>query len=214
MISRIQLSALILIAALVWGLVLIAEGVQVTPAWFRPFSIVIGILVTLLTAVDRWLWRWRWLQLGLFPMPDIRGTWLVRLRPEAPWNNPPERQAYMVIRQTYSSVTLRFYTAESASESITARVMRAEDGTFSLAAVYRNTPRLPFRKDSPIHLGALKLDIQGDPPTALSGQYWTDRKSQGELLLSDRKWHLASSFEDGAKMTGEVITEKESITNV
>lgn len=208
MISRIQLSALILIAALVWGLALIAEGIQVTPAWFRPFSLVVGILVTLLTLVDRWLWRWRWLQLGFFPMPDLRGTWRVSLRPAAPWNDPPERIAYMVVRQTYSSITFRLFTAESSSESIAARVMKAEDGTFSIAAVYRNTPRLSLRETSPIHLGALKLDVRGDPPVSLSGQYWTDRKSQGELVLTDRSWYLASSFEEAGRFAG--VPKKEA----
>lgn len=211
MLSRLQLSALILIAALVWGLALIAEGVQVSPAWFRPFSLVVGVLVTLLAVVDRWLWRWKWLQVGMFQMPDLRGTWRVVFRPEAPWNNPPERVGYMVVRQTFSSITLRLYTAESASETITARVLKAEDETFSIAAVYRNTPRLQVRDNSPIHLGAFWLTVNGTPPLSLSGQYWTDRKTRGEMELSNREWTLAGSFDDAARLVGEPVASKEVV---
>ena len=200
-ISRLHISGILLIAAGVWGVALILAGVPVTAAWFRPFSVVVGVLVLVLSIADRWLWRLRWLRPWLFNMPDLNGTWKVVIHPTAPESSPHEVIAYMVIRQTFSTVSLRLFTAESHSETLSARVVRCDDGTCNLAAVYRNTPRLQVRERSPLHHGALLLNVQGDPPESLAGQYWTDRLSQGELVLSARSAALAHSFDQATRLT-------------
>ncbi len=201
MISRLHISAILLIAAGAWGVALILAGVPVTASWFRPFSVVVGVLILVLSISDRWLWRLRWLRPWLFNMPDLNGTWKVVIHPTAP--TPPHDKviAFMVIRQTFSTVSLRLFTAESHSETLSARVVRCDDGTCNLAAVYRNTSRLQVRERSPLHHGALLLNVQGDPPDSLAGQYWTDRLSQGELVLSARNPTLAHSFDQATKLT-------------
>ena len=201
MISRLHISTILLIAAGVWGVALILAGVAVTANWFKPFSVVVGVLVLVLSIADKWLWRLRWLRPWLFNMPDLNGTWKVVIHPTAPEPPHDEVMAYMVIRQTFSTVSLRLFTAESHSETLSARVVRCDDGTCNVAAVYRNTPRLRVRERSPLHHGALLLNVQGDPPESLAGQYWTDRLSQGELVLSARSSALAHSFDQATKLT-------------
>jgi len=176
-------------------------GVPVTATWFRPFSIVTGVLVLVLSVADKWLWRIRWLRPWLFNMPDLNGTWKVAIHPTAPEALPSEVSAYMVIRQSFSSISLRLFTSESQSETLTARVVKCDDGTCNVAAVYLNTPRLQVRERSPLHHGALLLNVQGDPPESLAGQYWTDRLSQGELVLSARSSVKAHSFDQAKKLT-------------
>ena len=179
---------------------LLLAGVPVTAAWFKPFSIVVGALVLVLSVADKWLWRIRWLRPWLFNMPDLNGTWKVAIRPTAPESSPQKVGAYMVIRQTFSTISLRLLTAESHSETLSAHMVRRDDGTYGLAAVYRNTTRLQVRERSPLHHGALVLHVHGDPPDSLAGQYWTDRLSQGELLLSARIPEAAHSFEQAEKL--------------
>lgn len=199
--SRLHISAILFIAAGVWGVALIVAGFPVNADWFKPFSVVVGVLVLVLSIADRWLWRLRWLRPWLFNMPDLNGTWKVVIHPTAPEPPHDEVIAYMVIRQTFSTVSLRLFTAESHSETLSARVVRCDDGTCNLAAVYRNTPRLQVRQRSPLHHGALLLNVQGDPPESLAGQYWTDRLSQGELVLSARSPALADSFDQATRLT-------------
>lgn len=201
MISRLHISAILLVASGVWGVALLLAGVPVTAAWFKPFSIVVGALVLVLSVADKWLWRIRWLRPWLFNTPDLNGTWKVAIRPTAPESSPRKVGAYMVIRQTFSTISLRLLTAESRSETLSANVVRCDDGTYRLAAVYRNTTRLQVRERSPLHHGAFILDVHGGPPDSLAGQYWTDRFSQGELVLSDRNPKLAHSFEQAAKLS-------------
>lgn len=196
MISRIQLSAILLVATGVWGVSLIVAGVQVKPEWLRPFSLVLWALVVVVALADKVLWRFRWLQPWLFDMPDLRGTWRVLIHRTGLPEAPTDIEAYMVIRQTLSSISLRLFTADSHSETLSAKVVRCDDGTWTLAGVYRNTPRLAVRKDSPLHHGAILLSVQGKNPASLSGEYWTDRQSQGEIALSDRCTKLAHSFDE------------------
>jgi hypothetical protein len=202
LVSRLQISAIILFAAAVWGVSLILEGIKVRAVWLKPFSIVVGALVIVLSVSNRWLWRLRFLRPWLFNMPDIHGTWEVVINPTPRELPGQELLEFMVIRQTLSTISLRLLTRESNSETLSARMVRCDDGSFDLAAVYRNTPRLQFRERSPIHLGAMLLSVQGDPPSSLAGQYWTDRSSQGEIRLSNKKRLLAHSYEEAAGPDG------------
>lgn len=208
MISRIQISALLLVAAAVWAGALIFAGVQVTPDWFKPFSTVVGVLVLVLALAEKWLWRIRWLQPWLFNMPDIRGTWRVRIRPTGTAAAAEQINAFMVIRQSLSSLSLRLFTAESNSEILAARVVPHEDGTFMVAGVYRNIPRLAVRERSPLHHGALLLTVQGNPAESLAGEYWTDRNSQGEIVLTARAKTRAHSFDQAQRLTGGNANEQ------
>jgi len=204
MLSRLHLSVILLIAAAIWGTMLLVEGVAISGTWFRPFSAVVGILVLLLAAFDLWAWRLRFLQGWFVPRPDIRGTWSVELRSD--WKDPTTDTivapiaAYLVVRQTFSTLSLRMLTPESSSELVAAEISKAADGTYRLAGVYRNEPKLSVRDRSPIHFGAIALEIQGDPVKDLVGCYWTDRGTRGELRSLGRHARSASSFDEARSL--------------
>jgi len=42
--------------------------------------------------------------------------------------------------------------------------------------------------------------VHGDRPESLSGQYWTDRNSQGELVLTAKSKTLADSFDEAQRL--------------
>jgi hypothetical protein len=204
MLSRLHLSAILLIAAALWGGMLVFEGVAVNGTWFRPFSTVVGVVLLLLVAFDLWAWRLRILHGWFVPRPDLRGTWRVELRSD--WKDPATDKAigpivaYLVVRQTFSTLSVRMLTAESASELVAAEINKASDGTYRLAAVYRNEPKLSVRDRSPIHYGAIVLDVQGDPVKDLAGYYWTDRNSRGELRTLAQHDSIAGSFKEAQEL--------------
>ena len=101
----------------------------------------------------------------------------------------------MVIRQTYSSISLRLLTDESSSELIGAEIITLSDGTIRMAGVYRNEPRQLLRERSPIHNGAILLEIIGRPVTRLKGHYWTDRNTAGEIELNNRRNQIFHDYE-------------------
>lgn len=203
MITRIQLFVILFIAALIQGLLLLIDGVPVSLSWLRYIFIATTVLVLLLAVFDKWLWRQplvqRWALSWFIKRPDISGTWRATIISTWLDQSTGEVKApvegYMVIRQTFSLLSLRLMTSESASEFMVAEIISSADNTFQVMGVYRNEPKLSVRHRSSIHRGSVLLRMIGTPVTALKGDYWTDQNTSGELQLSDRNKELYDDFE-------------------
>jgi hypothetical protein len=200
--SRLHITALLLIAAFAWGTVLSASGIALPEGWFGPLSTVVSVLVVALLIFDTWLWRIRLLHPWFVAIPDLRGTWAGTLKSD--WINPktgervPAITVYFVVRQTYSRTSLRLMTSESTSKLLGGAIVREDDGRYVVSGVYLNTPKLDVRDRSPIHHGAVLLSVEGTPPQCLSGQYWTDRSTKGQIRLDRKSATLYDSYEDAA----------------
>jgi hypothetical protein len=164
---------------------------MVPVSFFHPLTRVVGFTVLVLEFFDRWIWKWRILPRSLVKRPNISGTWAVTLR--SSWIDPNtgtvvgEIAAFLVVRQTYSTIDLRLLTPESVSHQLAAQLIRVDDDHSSLAAVYRNEPKLHVRHTSAIHFGALVMPVPNAVPNTLVGEYWTDRRptpTSGELTAT------------------------------
>ncbi|MBI4305606.1 MAG: hypothetical protein HY678_04740 [Chloroflexi bacterium] len=201
-----HLSTILLVAAVVWGGLLIVDGVVVSIEWLRHLPIVTGVLLLLLAAFDVLLWRVPVLHPWFVRRPVVHGTWRVSIR--STWTDPNSGQqiapieGFMSIWQTFSRLSLRLMTDESRSEFLGAEILRSEDGTYRIVGVYRNEPRVSVRHRSPIHNGGLAMQVLGAPPSCLEGHYWTDRGSAGELVLSDRRRKLVHSMAEARALYG------------
>ena len=155
----------------------------------------------LLTAFDLWLWRLAWVQ-KLLPRPRVDGLWAATLTPTEgsripDGGNRGPIEAYVCITQTYWSMSIRQYTAESTSDSCSVSLAdRPDHQRFQLAYIYENQPRQEHIDRSPRHFGGSILDITGKIPREVVGFYFTDRYTKGDmhLRLVDRK-SAQSSFE-------------------
>ena len=197
--KRLHVSALLMLAATVWGAMLLLNGFAITPKFFQPFSLVVGVVVLALSAFDVWLWRVPVLQGWFVKRPHLWGTWRATFQStwidEATGEQIGPRSAYAVIRQTYTQTSLRLLTSESTSELLVDDIVLGTDGTFRLFGVYRNEPKVAVRHRSEMHYGAIALTVYSEPLLRLEGAYWTDRQTRGDLLLADRKTEEHDSFE-------------------
>src|SRR5579864_1565988 len=140
MISRLHLSALILLAFAIWAVILRLSGQPISANWFAPYATVITVLVISLAAFDIWLWRWRILQGWFVRRPHLWGTWRVQI--VSNWIDPATGRgiepidAFLTIRQTYSSIKLRMITNESTGDLLTGELLEKDDGSFRLAGIY------------------------------------------------------------------------------
>jgi hypothetical protein len=131
----------------------------------------------------------------------IRGTWKGEVA--SLWNDPQtgekpsQIEGYLVVRQTFKGVSVNLMTKESTSYSSLAQVVNA-DGTTVLSYLYLNQPRAVARERSPIHHGSAVLEVAGKPACRLSGRYWTDRDSRGELKFEQRCHRIADDFAEAA----------------
>jgi hypothetical protein len=188
-VSRAPLTIVVLLAASIWALTLIGHGWMVPIAFFTPASIVVSALSLVLLLWDRWLWRLGPLHPWLVHRPDLRGTW----KGELTRTDEKPLVIFLVVEQAFWTIHLRTFTAESRSASVIASLSEA-DGQFLLASLYRNEPRLNVQDRSRPHQGATMLWVHGSPPHALSGAYWTDRDTKGELHYDRVCRQLASDF--------------------
>ena len=199
MISRLHLSALLAVAAVVGGAVLVINGAAVRLEWLGAVSATVTVVSLALLAFQHWIWRWRLLHGWFVEVPDLRGTWRITLKSD--WVDPETKkrpadiEGYLAVRQTYTNLSLRLMTSESSSKLIGSSIHRAEDGLYEIIGVYQSHPKLSQRKQNPIHFGALLLQVEGDPPSSLSGHYWTDRESWGQLLTMERRLDLYPNFQ-------------------
>jgi hypothetical protein len=192
------------IAAILWFAILWLSGQGVSLSGLRLFASIPGIVLLLAIVFDRWLWRWPLVRQHLAQLPDVQGTWrgtiVTTWRPEDGKQMEPIT-AYLVVRQTYSATWARLLTERSASETVSAKLVEADDGLMTLAAVYRNTPRMSERVRSPMHFGAFLVELHDDPVMSISGHYWTDRVSGGDMEFASRSDKLAAGFEKAAKLS-------------
>lgn len=161
---------------------------------------VVTAYLVLHVVFTRWAWRWRVFQGWLVPYPDLQGTWQGEL--QTTWRDPSSGQipgpiaVTICIRQTFSSLSVVMFTAESMSYSTAASLSEADDSSLKrLSYTYTNTPRVGVRDRSIVHDGAAVLRIINRPERVLEGEYWTNRKSTGDLRLHYKSAELAQAFE-------------------
>src|SRR6266851_2100908 len=154
--------AIIYTAVAVWAIVLLVSGQKLSSNLLRPVSMVTSIVVLLSIAFELWLWKLPFLHGWLVKRPVIQGTWRAELRSnykDASGAPIPPIQGYMVIRQTFLKLSLRLHTQESSSQLIGTEIVCSVDGIYCVSGVYRNEPRYQDRSHSPIHYGAVWLQV-------------------------------------------------------
>lgn len=185
----------------VWVAILFFSGIEFRINWeaLKKLPEAIGIYSILLLAFTTWAWRLPFLQGWLVPYPDLEGTWEGTL--ESTWEDPStgKRKSpipiVFVIKQSFSSVSCVVYSEESSSYSNTAQISADDDsGTLQLSFNYTNRPRASVRERSEIHDGAAILRIFKRATLTLEGEYWTSRKTTGDMHLKFKSRKLADGF--------------------
>jgi hypothetical protein len=147
----------------------------------------------------KWLWRWRIFRGWLIPFPDLEGTWEGHI--QSTWVDPATDQTpepirvILVIKQTFSTLSCTMHTRESSSVSTAASFhMDESNDSKSVAYVFTNTPRVSVRDWSAVHQGAAMFRVVSAPELRLEGEYWTNRKSTGEMRLTRSSTKLVDGF--------------------
>jgi predicted pore-forming effector associated with SMODS systems len=193
------IKALIYIAVLAWTVILYINHEAIQSVWLKSLSTVTTVVLYAAMAFDLWLWKIPFLHGWFVKRPVIDGTWKVEIRSN--WIDPATGarilpvEGYMVVRQTLTALSLRLLTEESSSELIGTEIVCSSDGLYCISGIYRNEPRFEVRHRSAIHYGALWLRISDDPVKKITGHYWTDRETAGEITFSDRHKKSFQTFE-------------------
>lgn len=134
----------------------------------------IGLTVLLMFFYERWLWRYNPCE----KTPVLKRHYTGILK--SSYDNI-ERKASLEIKQTLLSVRVMLISGESKSNSLSASIDEIH-GTKKLIYCYLNTPKSEFRNRSEVHYGTAMLCV--DNPNELTGQYYTDRKTIGDMQFT------------------------------
>lgn len=175
----------------VWAVVLYASDVELPELWQNIVGNIPTVALFLAVAFDLWIWKLPVIR-NLHSRPNISGVWDTTIAPQAKSQIPDGGDRAPVgttlIEQTFWTLTITQTTAESESVS-RAEHIGSDGGSRTrkvLTYTYTNTPQLAVRDRSPIHVGAAMLAITSRRPDTLTGSYWTDRLTVGDLTLGRR----------------------------
>jgi hypothetical protein len=202
--TSIQIKTIVGLVITVVAFVFLAHGISAAPSVINSaFSWAVTVIAFALLLWERWLWSWPIFRPWMTDRPDLRGTWKGQLTSN--WIDAETKlsrdpiEVYLVIRQTFSTVDVRFFSSGSSSISLSASVYSDNVGLYTLAVTYRNTPRVLQRARNPIGHGGMLLSIRGAPIHQLDGEYWTDRGTKGEMTLRERCRGTAAADFDHAQ---------------
>ena len=173
----------------IWAAVLSISRTGLAISWnaVKQLPVVVTVYAILSYIFTKWLWKVPLLQGWLVPFPNLQGTWPGEIR--STWRDPKTDQSLppipviLVIKQSFLSISCAMHTRESDSYSHAAQISQDEDGTLRLSFNYTNRPRATARDRIAIHDGAAILRIVGGPNPLLEGEYWTSRRTTGDISL-------------------------------
>jgi len=191
----------IIVMLVIWVGVLQFTATPLTINWeaVKKLPDAVTVFVVLSVLFRKWFWRWRIFKGWLVQVPDIEGTWDGHL--QSTWVNPatgqgiPPLRMILVVRQTFSSMSCTMFTKESESHSRAAQLaVEEESGATTLSYNYTNRSKADIRDRSPIHDGAAHLRVVATPTRMLEGEYWTGRRTTGQMTLRFSSRQLLQSF--------------------
>jgi hypothetical protein len=199
---------LLLVSITVWIAVMLVSGNELKFGWkaITKLPTVVTVDLLLWIGFSKWFWKWRIFQGWLVPFPVLQGTWQGTLI--STWANPATGQLageipmVLVIKQSFTTIscTIHTYTRESHSRSYAANfLLDDESGLKQLIYTYTNKPKPSVRDRSPVHDGTALLEILKRPRRMLRGEYWTNRRTTGDIELHFRCKQLLEKFPDDLK---------------
>jgi hypothetical protein len=189
------------LSILIWVLLIFLAELGANPIWsaIKRIPTVIMIDFGLWLFFVKWAWKWRVFQGWLVPFPILEGTWSGVMK--STWTDPatkttiPPIQFTLVIRQSFLSISCSIYTVESSSISYSSDiVIDKETKRTQLLYHYSNRPQAIVRNRSEIHDGTVLLTIMGNKPIQMKGEYWTSRKTIGDIEVKFLSRELRDGF--------------------
>jgi len=143
----------------------------------------VTIVTIICTIFVSWAWKWRIFQRWLVPFPCLSGEWngeIISTFHSDKRTIPVE----VTIKHYFFNIQVQATTCESTSISICGSFDIDEHrGLKQLIYSYQNAPKATVRDRSEIHYGTVRFEISSDAKT-LEGEYWTSRKTTGDIKLA------------------------------
>jgi uncharacterized protein YdeI (BOF family) len=183
----------LVVSGILW--VLIAIWVQVDLSKIFDFFSILPKVATidliLAALFAKWGWKSKIFQGWLVPFPNLNGTWQGNI--QTTWVNPVTGQrpgpipTILTVKQSFGRISCVMRTAEMTSYSYAAEFeLQQENQIRQLIYTYTSKTNPTVTDRSAIHDGTIVFEIVGNPVSRLKGNYWTARRTTGEVTLTFR----------------------------
>lgn len=165
----------------------ISALVGVALFWYKPFKSLFDGLDTISSAIGIGgfltfiydIWIWKYLPLDSMPRLKKRYTGAIDYK----WDGKSQSKSIeMYVCQTFTKTFIKLKTNEIKSRTVVSDMVE-ENGEYFLYYIYITDPKNKYKRNNPMQLGAAKLCI--DSSEQLTGYYWTDRKTAGDIQVSE-----------------------------
>lgn len=133
----------------------------------------------------KFLWRWKWNPFKrIRNYTNLNGKWNCHIIfDEGLTYDKGEKDAICTIKQDLLDLKIKIETNENTSISILSCINKS-DMESTLIYMYKSETSKEFRAKNPDKIGSAKLKIIDE--NHLEGEYWTNGKSAGKLILEKR----------------------------
>lgn len=150
---------------------------------------VVTIDLILIAIFSSFLWKLRIFKGWLVPFPNLNGTWKGTI--QTTWVDPKTNErpapipAILTIKQSFFKISCVMRTGEMTSRSIISDFVLDKDNQMKrLIYSYDSNPIQTVKERSPQHCGTMVFDIVEEKKKKLIGEYWTWRKTTGNIEMA------------------------------
>jgi len=206
---------IIIVSSVIWFSLAYANNLDLSKAkdFFSLVPKVVSIDLLLISIFIKWGWKFKVFRGWLVPFPNLNGTWLGLIYSD--WVNPetgakPKPIPVMLtINQSFFHVSCVMHTGEMRSNSYAEGFMIDSDRQIKQVAYsYTSKPRLSLTDRSIPHDGTSVFQIIEKPTLKLTGRYWTERLTKGEISLEFHSKELLEEIPDNFE--SHPVTEPEN----
>lgn len=150
---------------------------------------------------SQYMWKWKIFKGWLIPFTDLNGTWKGYIN--STWIDPitNERPApipvILTIEQNFFNISCVMRTSEMTSYSFISNfLIDKENQIYKLVYSYDSIPKQTVKERSSQHYGSIIFEVIEKPEKILAGEYWTGRKTTGNIELKYWKKEKLNNFPD------------------
>lgn len=162
----------------------------------------------------KWGWKYKIFRGWLVPFPDLNGCWVGSIYSD--WKDPKTGKkiapipVMLNINQSFFHISCVMSTSEMDSYSYSEGFVIDNDRQLKqIAYSYTSKPRLSLQERSASHDGKAIFKIIEKPNKKLTGRYWTERLTKGEIVLT---FHSRDLLEElPGDMLNHPVTENENL---
>lgn len=198
---KVFIGILVIISMILLIMVILLTNTPFSPLeMLKKIPMVITLDGVIVALFIKWGWKLTIFQNWLVPFPCLEGTWKGTV--QTTWKDPngkiPEPIiVILVIKQSFLTTKCTMFSKEMTSGSCTSEfLLDHESDSKKIIYSYKSVPKTTIRDRSPIHHGTAFLDIITKPSIMLKGEYWTSRKTSGEINLKFDSKELSQHFPD------------------